>query len=159
MISPSTNATNGSSSVVLRRVVLGLFMIVLSVHASIAVASCTASTQAVVFGNYDVFSQAALQGVGGIEVSCSPAATYSISLSTGNGSFQQREMLGGGAILYYNLFTSAAYSVVWGDGSGASSTVAGTGELEFHTIYGLVPAGQNLRAGNYTDTIVVTINF
>lgn len=122
-------------------------------------ADCTVSAQSVVFGNYDVFSAQPLDGAGNIGVSCSPGASYTLSLSTGGGSYSQRELTGDTHILYYNLYTSASRSVVWGDGIGGTGTVSGSGEGANHTVYGRIPAGQNLPVGSYSDTIIVTVTF
>lgn len=135
---------------------LGLIAII---HASNAMASCSASTQAVDFGSYDVFSGTPLDGAGAVEASCSPAAAYTISISSGGGSYTQRELTGGALVMNYNLYTNASHSVIWGDGTGSTSVVAGSGDGELHTIYGRAPAGQNLPAGSYSDTLIVTITF
>lgn len=51
---------------------------------------------------------------------------------------------------------------VWGDGSGGTATVSGAlalpGAID-HTVYGRLPARQNVGAGAYTDTLTVTLNF
>lgn len=122
-------------------------------------ADCTVSAQSVLFGNYDVFSSQPLDGAGNIGVNCSPGASYTLSLSTGGGSYSQRELAGSTQILYYNLYTSASRSVVWGDGIGGTGTVSGSGESANHTVYGRIPAGQNLPVGSYSDTIIVTVTF
>ena len=66
--------------------------------------------------------------------------------------------------LGYNVFTSPSMAVVWGDGTGGTSTVAmgpvpGRRPLRPVTIYGRIPAGQNVSAGTYSDTLVVTITW
>ena len=137
----------------------GLIFLGLLLVAPALWAECTVSAQSVVFGNYDVFSVQSLDGAGNISVNCSPGASYTLGLSTGGGSYSQRELAGGAQILYYNLYTSASRSVVWGDGSGGTATVSGSGESANHTVYGRIPAGQNLPVGSYGDTIIVTVTF
>jgi spore coat protein U-like protein len=61
--------------------------------------------------------------------------------------------------LNYNLFVDASRVVVWGDGSGGSSTVALTAAAADIPVYGRVPGGQNVPAGSYIDTIVVTVTY
>jgi spore coat protein U-like protein len=63
------------------------------------------------------------------------------------------------------LYTTAAYSNVWGDGSGSTTLVnggallsIGTNETDY-TVYGRIPAGQDSAAGIFMDTIVVTLNY
>ncbi|MEF9387891.1 spore coat protein U domain-containing protein [Ralstonia solanacearum species complex bacterium KE056] len=61
----------------------------------------------------------------------------------------------------YNLYTSSAYTTAWGDGSGSSSTVAGTGTglAQSTTVFGRLPAQTTPQAGTYTDTIIVTVTY
>lgn len=136
-----------------------LFGILLAFSSSVLHADCTVSAGGVAFGNYNPFSLQALDGAGTINVSCSPSSSYSLSLSTGGGSYAQRQLAGSGAVLYYNLYTSASRSVIWGDGSGGTATVGGDGEGTSHTVYGSIPAQQNVQVGSYGDTIIVTVNF
>lgn len=135
------------------------FGLLLALAAQAASANCTVSAGSVVFGNYDVFSAQPLDGAGTIGIDCDPATSYSISLSQGGGSYSQRELSTGSALLGYNLYTGSSRTVVWGDGSGGTDTVGGSGTTANHTIYGRIAAGQNVPAGSYGDTIIVTVSF
>jgi spore coat protein U-like protein len=72
------------------------------------------------------------------------------------------QRMGGPERLAYNLFTPPSFSTVWGDGSGGSQTqtnlVTRTNPWNA-TIYGRLPAGQNVPVGSYSDVITVTIEF
>jgi spore coat protein U-like protein len=75
-------------------------------------------------------------------------------------------MLNGGSILSYNLYTSAAHTTVWGDGSGSTADVSSSlnwlqiGNASFnYPVYGVIPAGQDRAAGAFIDTITVTVNY
>src|SRR5438046_3066499 len=80
------------------------------------------------FGPYDVFAAAATKVNGTLNITCSLDAAdqgaqklvpYVVSLSTGSSnSFVQRTMKSGTNALGYNIYTSNAYSNVWGDGTG-----------------------------------------
>lgn len=106
---------------------------------------------------------------GTVSISCSglaQAVSYSIKLGAGrSNSIAARAMggTGGGADMAYNLYGNASRTVVWGDGAiGAafSGTIAPTDGPASHTFYGRVPAGQHtLRAGGYTDVLVVTLEY
>lgn len=115
------------------------------------------------FGSYDVFDSQALNGVGNIVLSCDLDTGYSIALSQGSsGSYDERAMLDGSDnSLGYNLYKDVSRSLIWGDGSGGSTTESGTAtSMEItHAVYGRIPAQQNVRAGNYVDSVVVTVNF
>lgn len=140
------------------RLVCWLIFVLLVVAPGVR-AGCTVSAAGVAFGNYDVFSSEALTGAGDINVVCTPISSYTVSLSAGGGSYSQRELSSGSNVLSYNLYTHGGYTVIWGDGTGGTSTVGGNGEDVHHTVHGRIPALQNVPAGSYTDTIVVTVTF
>lgn len=122
-------------------------------------ATCTVDAPGANFGNYDVFSEQSLDGAGTISVSCDASTEYTLSLSAGGGSYALRAMASGANTLAYNLYTDATYTVIWGDGTGNTATVSGSGIASNHTIYGRIPARQNAFVGSYTDTITVTLDF
>jgi len=122
-------------------------------------AVCTIAAQGVNFGAYDPLSAQNLDGAGDLEVTCDVAAPYTISLSPGGGTFAARAMVAGVQRLFYNLYTEATRTTVWGDATASTATVSSTAMNETHTIYGLMPAGQNVSAGTYNDTIIVTLTF
>jgi len=122
-------------------------------------AACTVSAAGVAFGSYDPFSGTSLDSTGNVAVTCSPAAPYTVALSPGYAAQTGREMRSDANALAYNLFTDATRSSVWGDGTGLTSTVSGSGTAGGHPIYGRIPARQNVAAGSYSDTIIVTISF
>jgi spore coat protein U-like protein len=121
--------------------------------------TCTASATGVAFGAYDPFSSVPLESTGSVSVTCSASTSYTIALSAGQGSFSNRTMSSGAHLLDYNLYTSSLRSTVWGDGSGATSTVAGSGTSQSYSVYGSVQALQNAYVGSYTDSVVVTVSF
>jgi spore coat protein U-like protein len=87
--------------------------------------------------------------------------------STTGATFAQRLMTNGTQTLQYNLYTSNAYSSIWGDGNGGSvtqsgATGSGLGTNNTLTVYGRLPdsaANQAIPPGSYSDTITVTVNY
>lgn len=138
-------------------------------------ATCSASTVGVAFGGYDVFNATPATSTGSVKVTCTLGAevfvrvNYTISLATGSSnSFVQRTMKSGANALGYNLYTSNAYSTVWGDGSGSTAMVAGSITIWIFnpsgstttTVYGRVPALQDVAvANNYQDNVTVTVTY
>ena len=63
--------------------------------------------------------------------------------------------------LSYSVYTTAARSTVWGDGTASSATVAGTGTGGSQSVsaYGRIFSGQIVTAATYSDTINVTITY
>ena len=123
------------------------------------------------FGNYDTMAPAPCDSTASINVACNmppqhpnSPLTVTISISPGSsGSFAQRQMQSTSTDnLNYNLYSNASFSTIWGDGGGSSSTQVGfvTSTTPWDaTLYGRIPALQNIRAGSYSDTITVTIDF
>ncbi len=133
---------------------------------------CRISATGLNFGSYDVFSPSPAETTGTVEVTCTVPPghphgpqTVTISLSPGaSGSFTQRHMLpiAGGAPLAYNLYTEPGASSIWGTGAGGSRVLTNQVDRDnpWHaTIFGRIPAGQNVRAGSYADSITITIEW
>lgn len=132
--------------------------------------SCNVSTVPVNFGLYNPLSGLPVVATGTVTVTCTVLIglfeNWTIALSSGNsGSFSTRQMANGASNLSYNLYTSVAYTNVWGDGSGSTTLVNGGVLLSIGTtnqdyfVYGRIPAGQDAAAGSFNDTIVVTLNY
>lgn len=108
-----------------------------------------------------------------------------VSLSTGSSNnFAARTMLLGTSALSYNIFKDANHLFVFGDGSSGTSTAtlcfAGNGNDSGNSsgnfdpcngagmptgtpvsipMYGLLPPGQDVGSGQYSDTITATLTF
>jgi len=142
-----------------------------------AAVTCTASTPGVAFGTYDVYAAGVTNGNGTLTVICNYDAsdtgvinlTYAISLAAGSSnSFVQRQMKSGANTFGYNLYTTNAYAVVWGDGTGSTATISGTMRLNnghpsqtnTHTVYGRIPALQDVAVANdYRDNVTATVTY
>lgn len=109
--------------------------------------------------------------------------------SNSGGTFFPRKMAQNGHTLNYNLYIDPARHQVWGDGtgttfvqsvstavftpdplqSGASAGKKGSANRKLNlaagvrkdtfNVYGRIPAGQAIPAGQYTDNLTVTVNF
>lgn len=132
--------------------------------------TCTATALPVAFGGYNPLSLSPTDSTGQVTVACvgilSIAINYSISLSPGlSASYAPRKLAFGAQRLNYNLYTSSAYSTVWGNGSAGTATVSDGYALALlavsrsYTVYARLPAAQNVPAGVYADTVTVTINY
>jgi len=132
--------------------------------------SCSVAATGVNFGIYNPLSGTPNSATGTVTVTCDVLvgllASWTVGLNTGNGgSFAPRRLGSGSSYLTYNLYTSAAYSSAWGDGSGTTTLVSDQrlliigANITSYTVYGRIPAGQDAAAGTYLDTIVVTVNY
>ena len=133
----------------------------LALISPLARAACGMSAQGVEFGSYDSFSPNPVDSVGAIIVTCDGGEAYSLAISMGSGTYAGRRMPGPHHALHYNLYTDPARTQVWGDGTGATSTAGGigTGTASSISVYGRMPAHQDVSVGRYVDSIVVTVSF
>jgi spore coat protein U-like protein len=140
-------------------------------------ATCTVDASAMDFGAYDVLSSAPPDYPTTLTGTCarnpppgSEVVSYTLSLSVGAGSYSARTMSRGAATLQYNLYTSPAMTAatVWGNGTGGSNVVGNSlaplnGQnrirLATHTIYGRIPARQDVPTGTYTGNVVLTMEY
>jgi spore coat protein U-like protein len=122
-------------------------------------ANCTFTVQSVAFGNYDPILGQSVNSAGNVTVSCNVIDSYSITLSPGQGTLLVRQMRNGGYGLNYNLYTDALRTMIWGDGTSGTVIVSDSAIGGIYTVYGRIPANQNLPAGTYTDSVTVTLNF
>lgn len=128
---------------------------------AMARAACTVTATPVAFGAYPPFSASPTNSTGTLMLHCAPAADVVIALSTGgSGSYASRRMGNGGFHLNYQLYSNAARTTVWGDGTAGTVTVSErvTGNHS-NTIYGRIPALQGVPPGSYVDTITVTVTY
>lgn len=146
-------------------VMAGLLVAQAPVHAA-----CSTSATNVAFGTYVPTSGSPKDSTGTVTVSCTTLIglliSYTIKLNAGDsGSFAQRYMILGANHLNYNLYTDLLHTQIWGDGSGGTFTVTdgyllniGTTSRNY-TVYGRIPASQNVAAGSYSDLITVTVTY
>ena len=135
--------------------------------------TCQVSAGTLNFPSYNFLSSFPTDSTASLQISCNipdqnPHAPLAVTLSIGSGtsgSFSQRQMYsvsGGGDSLKYNLFTNASYSSIFGDGTGSSITLTHpvSKSAPWNVIvYGRIPPNQKVSAGQYRDSLTVTINW
>ncbi|HRY22830.1 MAG: spore coat U domain-containing protein [Geminicoccaceae bacterium] len=125
-----------------------------------ALAVCQFATTALAFGVVDVARGA--DSTGEIAVSCQTATSFEVAI-VGNGSPGNRYLSGpDGARLTYDVYPDATRSVPWTDGSGSGAVVAASGNGDETTrlsIYGRVPIQKAVPAGQYLDSLTVSVTF
>lgn len=148
----------------IRLFVQGVFVVCFMVIAGIAEA-CTISVTPVAFGAYDVFADGALDSTGSVVYQCGAGvASISITISRGSSTtYRPRTLLKGTEPLDYNLFLDAAGTRIWGDTTESTEQYTATNPPADTqvtvTVYGRIPARQNVTAGAYSDGVVVVVNF
>ncbi|ONG46849.1 hypothetical protein BKE38_24860 [Pseudoroseomonas deserti] len=135
-----------------------------------AQAACTVTATPLAFGHYSPRAPGLTSSVGTITLTCVALLVvnlnYTIKLSAGGGgSFAARRLTSGSSRLAYQLYTDNAGAGIWGDGTAGTSFVSGNAPLfllgagRAHSVYGRLPAGQNVPPGTYIDTIQVTVTY
>jgi len=94
-------------------------------------------------------------------VTCTDAAAYNIGMGPGqNASGGSNRMTDGTNFVSYALYQDAAYTTPWGNTVGSDTEArTGTGNAETVTVYGRVGPQTTPPAGNYSDTVAVTVTF
>jgi spore coat protein U-like protein len=117
------------------------------------------------FGTYFPFTSPAITGTSNFQFTCTPPAIGNMTLSRGSSpTFNPRTMTkAGGATVNYNLYMDAANTIIWGDGTSGTQFVSfpsqPNNKTYAGTIYATIPAGLNVAAGTYTDTVQVTLDW
>lgn len=143
-----------------------VLLLVPQVASAVCVPAMTVRASGVSFGTYDPGAASPTQSMGTVKVQCTVGLlpSFSVALSAGSSqNFAQRTMKNGSDALAYNLYVDPNGMSVWGDGTGATVTqsfdsLLSLGSTKF-TVYGSAPSGQYPAAGNFSDTITVTVTY
>lgn len=129
--------------------------------------NCTVSTASLAFGTYDpivTHATANLDGTATVTITCTKGAITTIGLDAGSnapGTGTTRAMLGGGVKLSYEIYRDSGRTILWSNVLGGLflPPIAPSKAPRSFTVYGRIPAGQDVPAGNYNDTVLATVNF
>lgn len=134
----------------------------------VAAAICNVIGPNLSFGPYDTLSTFGATTSGTISITCDETPPPTVQIQVGpspvSGGFQPRRMrhLSGTDTLAYNLYVDAAGTSIWGDGSAGTVTLSDRVQRNkpwLPTIYGRMPALQDVMVGDYADAIAITIVF
>jgi len=128
--------------------------------------SCAITTTSVSFPSYEPMGTNATapdDSTGGsVTVTCTTGTSGHITIGHGNNwTGSQARMVNGTASTYlpYALYQDSSHSVVWDSITGMTISAASDGTPRMFTVYGRIPAGQNVVGGAYADTVSVAMNF
>ncbi|WP_165390952.1 Csu type fimbrial protein [Pseudoduganella lutea] len=126
--------------------------------------NCFINADTLAFGASNRVLASAVRAVGTLSVQCTANNPYAISLNGGSvsGNPAARQMRNGatGESIGYEI-SGTLDGPPWGDGSGGTSMVTGTGTGATQAVkmYGRVPAQRTPSPGTYRDTVTATIWF
>ena len=125
--------------------------------------TCSVQASDLGFGSYLANAASPLSGQTTLMIECTSGKDIEIGLDAGQGpgaTVQERRMVSGTDALRYGLSQDAARVQVWGDTVGVDTVHAqGVGTPQPLTIYGQIPARQQVPAGQYSDIITVRVYF
>ena len=120
----------------------------LSVSATVS-AACTVSATNLAFGTYDPLTGTPNDSTSTVNVTCTLTTPYNVGLDAGLGTgatVATRKMTHSSDLLNYSLYQDAARTQVWGTTIGTNTaTGTGTGLAQAFTVYGRIPAAQNVN--------------
>ena len=144
--------------------VISILILIFAIPAFAGNCSWNTTPSAIAFGTYSVFSVANAATTTNFSFRCTPNQYARLILTRGNSVayLPTRTMLSGANVANYNVYLDAAGSLVWGD------TTAGSVSYDVYNstpqnkdfidnMYGIMPSGQDLPAGTYTDTLFATL--
>ena len=123
--------------------------------------TCKLGTASLDFGAYAVGQRTELRGQGIITYEGCSGLDTTVALDGGrSGNTKARTLVGaGGEKLVYQLFKNSTRSQVWGTDTDAlvpRLTASGAGIIP---VFGSIAGGQQVAAGRYTDSVVITLSF
>ena len=135
--------------------------------------TCQVTATPLAFGLYDTVSATPQDTTATVQVSCTPGlgqpltTAYVITVAgTGQAGDTVRTLSFGSHRLRYQLYTDVQRSVVWGDGVVApglsgqvTSQAALVPGLQNHPAYGRMPAQQQVPAGAYLGSVLITVDY
>jgi spore coat protein U-like protein len=132
-----------------------------TVQVSLNVSSaCSVTAQPLDFGTTNSFA-ANNDTSSATTVKCTPTAPYTVYVSYGAnaGSTTQRKLTSTSstAKVNYDLYSDSGRTAIWTPTTG--KTGVGDGTEQSATIYGRIPVQTAVPAGDYTDTVTVTVNY
>jgi spore coat protein U-like protein len=134
----------------------------LTVHLQQTAVGCGITATDLNFGNYTGAQSTAATT---ISVGCSSGTSYNVGLSAGTATGatvtnRSMTLTGGSTLLKYELLRGSYTGSNWGDSKAANwASGSGTGLVQNLTVYGVIPAGQSVTQGTYTDTITATLTY
>lgn len=126
----------------------------LNVNANVQSVARITSITDINFGNYDPTSLTDLDADGDVSVRATKGLAYNIYIGS------DRVMTDGTDNLNYELYVDAGRTTAWGSTLATAENYTSAGNaISTKNIHGRVPALQDVQAGAYSDTVLITLEF
>lgn len=127
------------------------------------VPSCEIDVTTLSFGFISSSLNSPVDEAATVNVRCTSDTSYSVRMGLGTGPGvsdpAMRRMTSGSNTLAYGLYRDSARTQVWGDTPTTDVDANGMGSNQAFTVYGRIHPGQSPAPGNYSDSVVVTVNY
>ncbi len=142
-----------------------------NVTATVTNSCLVTSTTDIAFGAYDpadANATANLDAQGSVSVRCTRGTVANVALGQGLNAAAGstcvtplRQMAAGTERLRYDIYQNTTRTTTWGCDLANDQTFTSASSIvpTVLTTYGRVPAGQDVAAGSFTDTVVATVTF
>lgn len=133
---------------------------------------CVVSSTNIAFPNYDPTSATTVTAQGAVTAKCTKGDSISVALNQGlnpatgsTAAVPARQMaLGTTNFLPYHIYIAATGTTEWGTGTVGTNEPAAQVSASVNTpltftTYGSLPAGTDVPAGGYSDTVIATVSF
>lgn len=139
----------------------------LGVSATVINNCAIVASSSVAFGAYDPLAGSPLDATGALTVACTAGSSATIMLGQGvyhtlgsTDAAPARQMSYGTSMLAYELYSDSPGGTVWGNTLATGLLYDSTSSVAQNvTVFGRIPSGQGVPAGDYSDTVVATISF
>ena len=128
--------------------------------------ACTLTTTDMDFGNYDTTSGTPDDATSTITHTCTNGTAASIAINQGSTTdatsteaIPVREMANGPNTLAYSLSTTVGGATSWGNTKLTGSGFTSNGSATPVIVYGRIAANLAVTAGDYTDTLTVSVAY
>jgi len=125
-----------------------------------------ASTNQITFNPYDVFATSTDNASTSYAINCTKGSTPSITIdggqhASGGNRFMSDNSGNAAGLLQYNLFEDSGNTAAWPLGTAVNVPANGSASTETTTVTvsGVIPNGQDVEVGSYSDSLTVTLNF
>lgn len=136
------------------------------------VTTCSSTGAAVSMGTYTSYQPSDLDSSFTVAVTCArtggpgnTTVTLTLGPSATSGSINPRQLRGATDVLPYNFYRDTARQLVLGSTIGVNALSQtrhiknNTSEPFIFTVFGRIPALQDIAAGAYQDSLLMTVNF
>jgi len=146
----------------IRKLIFAALLLFFGTGTAHAAGTCTPSSSGISFGT---FTGSQITNIGSIVLTCTGSGNinYTVTLSTGAGTYTTRLLKNGTPSLQYNLYRDSGFLQVWGDGTGGSFTLTGSVNMNTSStatipLYGKLLTQAVPAQGGYGDTVTITVS-